>query len=177
MTEDELKTAYEDFPKDRRGLLTFILCDIARQLTITNEIATRRHQIEYALAFQKDDKINFAVDPPLDLATPGAPPMPNLIKCLDCDYTSNEENFQVLNKRGDYLKCPKCGALDNKLSDFLPPTPAPDAPTDVLVEAVKKFLDNELSQQGNIIRKHGTWTRVAIDCLCSALADHEKAVT
>lgn len=40
-----------------------------RQLTIANEIATRRHQIEYALAFQKDDKVNYEVDPPIDIST------------------------------------------------------------------------------------------------------------
>lgn len=60
------------------------------------------------------------------------------IKCLDCDLIANEAEFQILDKRGDYLKCPKCGAENDRLSDSEPATPAPDA----LVEAVKKACES-----------------------------------
>lgn len=46
---------------------TYIRADIARQLTIANEIAVRRHQVEYASAQQKNPDIIYEVDPPIDL--------------------------------------------------------------------------------------------------------------
>lgn len=137
---------------------------IARQLTIANEIAHARGvnelraQSGMSVAYPDEyfDRILGEPDKLTSAPDDAEKFINNLANLLSEDEKTDEE----------YLE--KGMAIVN---DWRKRQLAPD---DALVEAVKKFLDNELSQQGNIIRRHGTYTRVTIDGLRFALAAHKE---
>lgn len=70
------------------------IADIARQLTIANEIATRRHQVEYASAQQKNPDITYEVDPPIGLSAKPSP-----------DVAATEGLVEVIEKVRDHIGC------------------------------------------------------------------------
>lgn len=79
-----------------------ILADIARQLTIANEIVTKRHQVEYASAQQKNPDIIYEVDPPIDLNKPT--PADALVEAVTAENLYGMKGLIVLKRASEVIK-------------------------------------------------------------------------
>lgn len=184
MNEEELRQI-KQYPVDEKAMAhgdpdwSILLCqiqaDIARQLTIANEIATRRHQIEYALAFQKNNKINYEVDPPIDIPTP-APDANIRLEILakaflhDTGIVSPHEIQTVKDGSPGHSFEERQDAWRKWLKENDVPVPTPDIPaTSALVEAVKYVIHRYIPGDSMM--------DLPITKLKNALADHKKAVT